>query len=138
MEKIIKICKILDQQHLFKLSDQIFNKYASKDDDILDKKIFIPYEIRKIAEEAYKKRLGDIRFGSQKDYNIAQDLYTRTYLELKDVLKIHKYTFENRYTHSKSDKNPTYWEWRLYGGDEGKKWSSDIVKIYLPKKWKPN
>ena len=26
----------------------------------------------------------------------------------------------------------------LYGGDDGKKWSSDIIKIYLPKKWKAN
>jgi hypothetical protein len=57
---------------------------------------------------------------------------------LSDVLKIHKYTFEKRFNHSKSDENPTYWEWRLYGGDEGKKWASDIVKIYIPDKWKAN
>ena len=53
-------------------------------------------------------------------------------------LNIHQYTFEKRYSHSKSKENPTYWEWRLYGGDEGKKWASDIIRIYLPKKWKAN
>jgi len=137
MNKIIILCKILDSKQLYKLSDTVFDKFASKQ-SIMDKKIFIPYEIRKIAEEAYKKRLDKINFGTQKDYDIARDLSNRSYLELSDVLKIHKYTFENRFTHSKNKENPTYWEWRLYGGDEGKKWSSDIIKIYLPDKWKAN
>jgi hypothetical protein len=26
----------------------------------------------------------------------------------------------------------------LHGGEEGRKWASDIVKIYLPKKWRVN
>ena len=137
MNKIINLCKILDSHQLYKLSDTVFNKFASKN-SIMDKKIFIPTEVKKNAEEAYKERLGKINFGSQKDYDIAKDLYTRSYLELRDVLKIHKYTVEKRFSHSKSKENPTYWEWRLYGGDEGRKWASDIIKIYLPDKWKAN
>jgi hypothetical protein len=137
MNEIINLCKILDSQKLYQLSDTVFNKFASNQ-SIMDKKIFIPYEIKNVAEEAYKKRLDKINFGSQKEYDLARDLFTRSYLELSDVLKIHQYTFEKRYSHSKSKENPTYWEWRLYGGDEGRKWSSDIVRIYLPKKWKAN
>lgn len=137
MEPIINLCKSLDSKKLYHLADRVFNKFASKD-SIMDKRIFIPYEIRDVAEKAYKERLGKINFGSQKDYDIAKDLYTRSYLELRDVLKIHKYTVEKRFSHSKSKENPTYWEWRLYGGDEGRKWASDIIKIYLPDKWKAN
>ena len=59
MNKIIILCKILDSKQLYKLSDTVFDKFASKQ-SIMDKKIFIPYEIRKIAEEAYKKRLDKI------------------------------------------------------------------------------
>ena len=71
MYKIIDLCKTLDQNKLFQLADKVFEKYASRD-SILDKKIFIPYEIRKIAEDAYKERLGKINFGSQKDYEIGR------------------------------------------------------------------
>ena len=97
MNKIINLCKILDSQKLYHLSDTVFNKFASKD-SIMDKKIFIPYEIKSVAEEAYKKRLGKINFGSQKEYDIARDLFTRSYLELSDVLKIHQYTFQGTYS----------------------------------------
>ena len=47
MYKIIDLCKTLDQNKLFQLADKVFEKYASRD-SILDKKIFIPYEIRKM------------------------------------------------------------------------------------------
>lgn len=138
MQRLIKLCSELDSRQLFKLSDSIFFKFAEKEKDILDKRILIPSEVRKNAEDAYKERLKDLKFGSHDEYELARTLFTRTYLEIDKILDIHKYTFENRYKHSKSKKNPTYWEWMLYGGDEGKKWSSDIIRIYLPKKWKPN
>jgi hypothetical protein len=138
MDKIVKICDLLDQTNQWRLADEIFTKYASSDKDILKKRILIPSEIKKIAEDAYKQRLEDVRFGKEKDFEIARQLYQRNYLELEEILKIHIYTFENRYKHSKSKKMPSYWEYELYGGDEGRKWASDIIRIYLPKKWKAN
>jgi hypothetical protein len=39
MNKIINLCKILDSKQLYKLSDTVFNKFASKQ-SIMDKKIF--------------------------------------------------------------------------------------------------
>lgn len=138
MNKIVKICELLDQNNQWRLSDEIFTKYASSDKDILKKRILIPSDVKKNAEEAYKKRLEDIRFGKEKDYEIARQLFQRNYLELDEILKIHKYTVENRYTRSKSKKMPSYWEYELYGGEDGRKWASDIIKIYLPKKWKTN
>lgn len=138
MNNFVKLCKILDSLGMYSLSDNIFIKVAEKDKDILDKRIFIPYEVRKVAEEAYKKRLGDIKFGTPKEHEIARQLSTRTYLEISEILKIHEYTVDKRYSHSKSKNNPTYWEYQLYAGDEGRRWASDIIKIYLPKKWKRN
>jgi hypothetical protein len=61
MNEIINLCKILDSQKLYQLSDTVFNKFASNQ-SIMDKKIFIPYEIKNVAEEAYKKRLDKINF----------------------------------------------------------------------------
>ena len=78
-----------------------------------------------------------ISCNNQNDYDMAREINLRVYLSLDDVLRVHQYTYERRYNHSKSDKNPTYWEYRLYGGDEGRKWASDIVRLYLPNKWKP-
>ena len=42
------------------MSDSLFIKVAEKDKDLLDKRMFIPSEVKKVAEEAYKKRLGDL------------------------------------------------------------------------------
>ncbi len=138
MNKIIKVCNLLDSHNLFSLADKIFHKYAEKEKDIMNKKVFIPYDVRKVAEEAYKKRNDELKFGNPEIHEIARILSIRSYLEIEKILDIHKYTFEKRYSHSKSKKNPTYWEYQCYGGDEGKKWASDIIKIYLPKKWKAN
>ena len=131
MNKIIKVCNFLDKHNLFHISDIVFNKFAEKEKDILDKRILIPSEVKKAAED-------ELKFGNNEMYEIARLLSIRTYLEIDLILDIHKYTYEKRYSHSKSKKNPTYWEYQLYGGDDGKKWSSDIIKIYLPKKWKAN
>jgi hypothetical protein len=138
MNKIIRVCNLLDKLYLFSLADKIFLKYAEKEKDIMDKRILIPSEVKKIAEEAYKKRNDELKFGNNEMYEIARLLSIRTYLEMDLILDIHKYTYEKRYSHSKSKKNPTYWEYQCYGGDDGKKWASDIIKIYLPKKWKAN
>lgn len=138
MNAILKICSLLDQKQFYKLSDNLFVKFAEKEKDILEKRILIPNEVKKNAEDAYKERLKDLKFGSQKEYELARLLYTRTYLEIDLILDIHNYTVENRNKHSKSKKNPSYWEWMLHGGDEGKRWASDIIRIYLPKKWKTN
>jgi hypothetical protein len=138
MNKIIRVCNLLDKLYLFSLADKIFLKYAEKEKDIMDKRILIPSEVKKTAEEAYKKRNDELKFGNNEMYEIARLLSIRTYLEMDLILDIHKYTYEKRYSHSKSKKNPTYWEYQCYGGDEGKKWASDIIKIYLPKKWKAN
>jgi hypothetical protein len=138
MNKIIRVCNLLDKLYLFSLADKIFLKYAEKEKDIMNKRILIPSEVKKTAEEAYKKRNDELKFGNNEMYEIARLLSIRTYLEMDLILDIHKYTYEKRYSHSKSKKNPTYWEYQCYGGDEGKKWASDIIKIYLPKKWKAN
>jgi hypothetical protein len=113
-------------------------KIAKSNKSILEKRILIPSDVKKNAEEAYKKRFDEIRFGDHKTYELARQLFQRTYLEIEEILKIHEYTVKNRYIRSKSKKQPSYWEYMLHGGDEGRKWASDIIKIYLPKKWKTN
>ena len=137
MNKYLKVCKILDDNQQYHLSDFVFNKFALSYTEILEKRILVPDAVKHIAKEAYDKRFGEIRFGTQHDYDMAREINLRIYLSLDDVLKIHQFTYERRYNHSKSDKNPTYWEYRLYGGEEGRKWASDIIRLYLPNKWKP-
>lgn len=133
---IIKLCKILDDNGLYYVSDKLFKQ--AKKDNLLDKRIYIPKDIKDIAGEAWKKRFQDVRFGNQKQFDLARKLMLNNYMSLEEILEIHKFTVEKRFTHSKSDKNPTYWEYRLYGGEEGRKWASEIIKIYLPKKWRVN
>lgn len=133
---IIKLCKILDDNGLYYVSDKLFKQ--AKKDNLLDKRIYIPKDIKDIAGEAWKKRFQDVRFGNQKQFDLARKLMLNNYMSLEEILEIHKFTVEKRFTHSKSDKNSTYWEYRLYGGEEGRKWASEIIKIYLPKKWRVN
>ena len=137
MNSLINICKLLDKLNYFEISDDIFFKQASKK-SILKKRILIPTEIQKKAEEAYKNRNKEIKYGNQDSYELAKNLYTNVYMDLDDVLKIHKYTMKNRFTHSKSKKQPSFWEYELYGGDEGRIWASNIIRIYLPEKWISN
>ena len=138
MFNIIKICKVLDDNYNYKLADKIFYKFAISKKNILDKRILIPLDVKKNIETAYNKRYKDVSFGSNAQFEMAKELITRTYIELDKVLDIHEFTVKHRFTHSKSKKHPSYWEYQLHGGDEGKKWASDIIKIYLPKKWKSN
>ena len=133
---IVKVCKYLDSIGHYKLSDHLFK--LAKNDTLLEKRIYIPKDIKDIAGKAWKKRFKEVRFGNEKQFDLARKLMLNNYLELKDVLEIHKFTVEKRFTHSKSEKNPTYWEYQLHGGEEGRRWASDIVKIYIPKKWRVN
>ena len=80
----------------------------------------------------------EIKFGSVEDIEIARQLSQRSYLELDTVLKIHKITAKKWHSHSKKDDSPKYWEYLCYGGDEGKSWAENIIKIYLTKEWKIN
>lgn len=138
MINFISVCKKLDDFGFYEIADNLFIKTSSSKKDILDKRILIPLDVKNNAEKAYKKRFDEIRFGNDKDYEIARQLSQRNYIELEDIIKIHKYTVKNRYSRSRSEKQPSYWEYMLYGGDEGRKWASDIVKIYIPKKWETN
>ena len=138
MNKFIKICKYLDNINLYSLSDKIFAKFAETQSDILKKRILIPTKVAKEAEEAYKKRFDEVKFGNKEMFEIARKLHQNNYMSIEDILEIHKYTIKHRFTYSKSKKHPSYWEFQLHGGNEGKKWASDIIRIYLPKKWKVN
>lgn len=138
MNEIIKLCKELDSKNLFSISDKLFTKFAESQKDILKKRILIPTKVSKEAEDAYKKRFDDIKYGDKDMFEIARKLHQNSYMEIDDIFEIHKYTMKHRFSHSKSKKHPSYWEYQLYGGDEGKNWSSDIIRIYLPKKWKIN
>lgn len=138
MNTLIKVCKILDDKNLFHLSDKLFIKIAESQKDILKKRILIPTKVAKEAEEAYRKRFDEVKFGDKDMFEIARKLHQNSYMEISDILEIHKYTIKHRFTHSRSKKHPSYWEYQLHGGTEGKDWSSDIIRIYLPTKWKIN
>ena len=137
MDNLLKICEKLDLLNYQKDSDTIFFKLASKQ-SILKKRILIPSDVQKNAEKAYKDRYKNLVYGNQSMFEIAKDLYTRVYLDLEDVLKIHKYTMKNRFSKSNSKKQPSYWEYELHGGEEGRIWASNIIRIYLPEKWISN
>ena len=91
-----------------------------------------------MAVKAYGHRNKDVKFGTIEDIEIARQLSQRSYLELETVLKVHKITAKKFFSRSKKDKSPTYWEYLCYGGDEGKWWAENIIKIYLRKDWKSN
>ena len=91
-----------------------------------------------MAVRAYGHRNKDVKFGTVEDIEIARQLSQRSYLELDTVLKIHKITARTWHSHSKKDDSPAYWEYLCYGGDEGKHWAENIIKIYLTKDWKIN
>ena len=138
MKYIFEICEYLDKKFDFELSDKIFTKYAESKKDILKKRILIPSDVKKIIKEAYEKRYDEVRFGNNDMFELAKEITTRSYIELDKILEIHKYTVKHRNTHSNSKKHPSYWTYQLHGGDDGRKWASDIIKIYLPKDWKTN
>jgi hypothetical protein len=138
MEKFLKFCADLDELGYLDEADDIFFRYAAKHNDFLKKQILIPIKVREIALKAYTHKNKDIKFGSIEDIEIARQLSQRSYLELDTVLKVHKITMKKFYSRSKKEKSPTYWEYLCYGGDDGKHWAENIIKIYLNKEWKAN
>jgi hypothetical protein len=133
MEEWIKICFNLDKIGSYKKADNLYQKIASS---LMSKQILIPSDVKSTAKEAYDDRTGDVKFGTPKQIEIARQLKSRTYLELKDVLEIFEYTVKHKSTHLKNKKSKSYKEWCLYGGDAGKDWSDKIIKMYLPDKYK--
>ena len=138
MEKLLKFCADLDELGYFKYADNVFHKYAFTQSELMKKQILIPGQVRSMAVKAYGHRNKDVKFGTVEDIEIARQLSQRSYLELDTVLKIHKITAKKWHSHSKKDDNPTYWEYLCYGGDEGKYWAENIIKLYLTKEWKIN
>ena len=135
MNELINICLELDNKGLYKQADDLFIKEASNK-TLMKKKILIPSDVKEIATEAYSKKTGNVKFGTPSQIEVARKLKMRTYLDLEEVLDIFEYTVKNKNIHLKGKKTKSYLEWTLYGGDAGLKWSSDIVKLYLPKKWR--
>ena len=134
MSDFIKICQELDNSGQYKLADELMLKVASN--SIMSKKILIPADVKKIATEAYDGRFDTIKYGTPKQIEIARQLKTRTYLDLRDVLEIFQYTVKNKQVHLKNKKSRSYLEWTLYGGDAGRDWAERIIRVYLPDKWK--
>jgi len=134
MSNFVKICQDLDNIGLYKLADELMIKTAAE--SIMSKKILIPADVKKIATEAYDERLEHNKYGTPKQIEIARQLKTRTYLDLKDVLEIFRFTVKNKQVHLKNKNSRSYLEWTLYGGDAGRDWSERIVRVYLPEKWK--
>jgi hypothetical protein len=138
MERFLSFCSDLDELGYLDEADHVFHKYASKHNDLLKKQILIPIKVKEIALKAYKHKNKEIKFGSVEDIEIARQLSQRSYLELDTVLKVHKITMKKFFSHSKKEDSPTYWEYLCYGGDDGKHWAENIIKIYLSKNWKAN
>lgn len=133
MEEWIKICFNLDKNGSYVKADHLFTKIASS---LMSKQILIPSDVKSTAKEAYDDRLGDVKFGTPKQIEIARQLKSRTYMELRDVLEIFEYTVKHKSTHLKNKNSKSYKEWCLYGGDAGKDWSDKIIKLHLPDKYK--
>jgi len=133
MKNLIDLGLNFDSSGNYKAADIIF-RYAKK--SLMKKKILIPNDVKEIASEAYADRLGPVKFGSPKDYEVARKLKYRVYLDLDEVLEIFEYTVKNKNSHLKNKKSKSYLEWTLYGGNAGKDWSEKIIKLYLPDKWR--
>jgi dolichyl-phosphate-mannose--protein O-mannosyl transferase len=138
MERFLKFCTDLDELGYFAYADNVFTKYAYTQSELFKKQILIPGNVKAMAVKAYGHRNKDVKFGTIEDIEIARQLSQRSYLELDTVLKIHKITAKTWHSHSKKDDSPKYWEYLCYGGDEGKSWAENIIKIYLTKDWRIN
>jgi capsule polysaccharide export protein KpsC/LpsZ len=138
MERLLRFCADLDESGYHKYADTVFQKLAFAKDDLMKKQILIPGQVKTKATKAYGHRNKDIKFGTLEDIEIARQLSQRSYLELDTVLKIHKITAKKWHSHSKKEDSPTFWEYLCYGGDEGKFWAENIIKLYLTKDWKIN
>jgi hypothetical protein len=102
--------------------------------EIMKSSIPVPNDVAKIAEKAYDNRYNsDVNFGNSDMFEMARSLKNRSSIPLSMVLEIHKYTVKYRYRHSDSKKVASYWEWQLYGGEAGRKWSESIIRAYIPK-----
>ena len=115
--------------------DDLLNKAFIKIAEAkLDAQIPVPSGVAEIAKDAYDNRYDkDVNYGDSDMYETARMLKSRSSVPLKLVLEIHKYTVKHRFTHSDSKKHRTYWEYRLHGGEPGRKWAESIIRAYLPK-----
>ena len=122
-------------EHFLNDFDDLLNKAFIKIAEAkLDAQIPVPSGVAEIAKDAYDNRYDkDINYGDSDMYETARMLKSRSSVPLKLVLEIHKYTVKHRFTHSDSKKHRTYWEYRLHGGEPGRKWAESIIRAYLPK-----
>ncbi len=119
---------IEDNDRLFDLA---FIKIAGTS---MDAQIPVPSGVAEVAKDAYDNRFSkDVNFGDSDMFEIGRMLKNRNSVPLKLVLEIHKYTVKKGFTHSDSKKHRTYWEYRLHGGEAGRKWAESIIRSYLPK-----
>ncbi len=122
-------------KHYLEDFDILLNQAFIKIADVkMDAQIPVPNGVAEIAKDAYDNRYSkDVNFGDSDMFEIGRMLKNRSAVSLKLVLEIHKYTVKHRFTHSDSKKHRTYWEYRLHGGELGRKWSESIIRSYLPK-----
>ena len=122
-------------EHLIKDNDRLFDlAFIKIAKTSLDSQIPVPSGVAEIAKDAYDNRFSkDVNFGDSDMYETGRMLKNRSSVPLKLVLEIHKYTVKHRFTHSDSKKHRTYWEYRLHGGEPGRKWAESIIRSYLPK-----
>ena len=122
-------------EHFLNDFDDLLNKAFIKIAEAkLDAQIPVPSGVAEIAKDAYDNRYDkDVNFGDADMYETARLLKSRSSVPLKLVLEIHKYTVKHRFTKSDSKKHRSYWEYRLHGGEPGRKWSESIIRSYLPK-----
>lgn len=122
-------------KHYLEDFDILLNQAFIKIADVkMDAQIPVPNGVAEVAKDAYDNRFDkDVNFGDSDMFEIGRMLKNRSSVPLKLVLEIHKYTVKHRFTHSDSKKHRTYWEYRLHGGEAGRKWSESIIRSYLPK-----
>jgi hypothetical protein len=133
---LLELCNKLDSFGFYHMSDTLMTRFSMTKQEFMDKRILIPMDVKMNSKEAYDKRLGDLKFGGAESYEFARQLSLNYYVSLEDIVKIHKYLQRNRNSANYSETNPLYWEYQLYGGEEARKWAENMVRIYVPEKWR--
>jgi hypothetical protein len=107
----------------------MYNNKLYRTAENLSEKFIVPSNVQKIAQEGYDWGRNNRNYCSSKQLELSRILAMQNMIKLSDIIDIHEYTAKNRFRIPSDPDRKEAWIWKMYGGEEARRWSEYIVRV---------